>query len=415
VGFRSGAQRDRDRILYASAFRRLSGVTQVVLPSGEPYLFHNRLIHSIKVAQVARRLAEKLLSERKRFPRTIGGGCDPDVVEAAALAHDLGHPPFGHIAEKELTARVDAHGNRDGYEGNAQTFRILTRLSAISTAFTGLNLTRATLRAVLKYPWTRDAGRSERKWGVYRDDLNDFTWATGETSEATRTLEAEIMDWADDIAYAVHDLEDFFRAGLIPLDRFASNAEPIEPIFRGVLDDWDEDVEGAKPTAGNLEGASTFLREFPLQRPFRGASTDRANIRVFTSALVNQFVTATDIVDAKLWRDPGAVVGVAVLKQLTRQYVIESPRLATQQHGQRLIVRTLFETYMDALRQEPPDFGLFPTRWQAEAVEARKQGEQQEARAVADVIAAMTEEEAIRTHQRIAGINTGAFLDPLIS
>ena len=143
-------QRDRDRIIYTSAFRRLAWVTQVVSAyEGDP--FHNRLTHTLEVAQIGKRLAEKLLDEQPEEATAIGG-LDPEVVEAAALAHDLGHPPFGHAAERELDRLVRESGTSDGFEGNPQSFRVVTKLSVKGRESPGLNLTRATLDAILKYP-----------------------------------------------------------------------------------------------------------------------------------------------------------------------------------------------------------------------------------------------------------------------
>lgn len=150
-GARSAFERDRDRVLYSDYFRRLAGVTQVA-SAADAGLFHNRLLHSLKVAQVARRLAQKLLRD---YPE-LSDRLDADVVEAAALAHDLGHPPFGHVAEKELQRLAEEEfGLDDGFEGNAQTFRILVRLANHSGRQYGLDLCRATLDATLKYPWLR--------------------------------------------------------------------------------------------------------------------------------------------------------------------------------------------------------------------------------------------------------------------
>ena len=148
---RKSFQIDRDRILYSSAFRRLAQVTQVVTAQ-EGHVFHNRLTHSLKVAQVARRLTESLVTQQPEIAEKLGG-IEPDVVEAAALAHDLGHPPFGHIAEEELDECAVRHDLKDGFEGNAQSFRILTKLAIHRIDYCGLNLTRATLNGVLKYPW----------------------------------------------------------------------------------------------------------------------------------------------------------------------------------------------------------------------------------------------------------------------
>lgn len=209
---RSAFARDRDRVLYCSAFRRLGGVSQVVA-AGEGEVFHNRLTHSIKVGQVARRLAERLRTEA---PTDLEGRPDAEVAEAAALAHDTGHPPFGHVAEAELHRLATADG-ADGFEGNAQSFRILVRLAVREEEPRGLNLTRGVLDACLKYPWFRDDEhpKARRKWGAYRSEERDFRFARGlsETDHipaadaAAPRLEAQIMDLADDITYAVHDIE----------------------------------------------------------------------------------------------------------------------------------------------------------------------------------------------------------------
>ena len=219
-GRRNSFQRDRDRILYTSAFRRLAWVTQVVSSEeGDP--FHNRLTHTLEVAQIGRRLAEKFRGEQPEIAGALGD-IDPDVVEAAALAHDMGHPPFGHIAEEKLQECMNGVGVCDGFEGNAQSFRIVTKLAIRHSEIDGLNLTSATLNAILKYPWLwRDRPEKyDKKWGAYITEKEEFEWARRlGPAEGVKSVEADIMDLSDDIAYAVHDVEDFYRAGLIPLDR----------------------------------------------------------------------------------------------------------------------------------------------------------------------------------------------------
>lgn len=228
---REPAERDYDRILYSSALRRLGGVTQVVA-AHEGHVFHNRLTHSMRVAQLSRRLAQKLLKDTPDRARDVGG-IDPDVAEAAGLAHDLGHPPFGHVAEETLCSCVAEEQHVwDGFEGNAQSFRIVTKLALSSPQVPGLNLTRATLNALLKYPWTRQStGDRKRKYGLYQSEIDDFDFARKlqpTAGDDRKSAEAEIMDWADDVTYAVHDAEDFYRARLIPLDRLASFDDSAE-------------------------------------------------------------------------------------------------------------------------------------------------------------------------------------------
>src|SRR5207342_2006146 len=209
---RTPYERDRARVVHAAASRRLAAKTQVHGPQMDDFV-RNRLTHSLEVAQIARDLSRAL-------------GSQPDIAETAALAHDLGHPPFGHNGEHALH---ELAGQCGGFEGNAQTLRLLTRLEAktvdASGASVGLNLTRATLDACTKYPWPRSP--ETRKFGVYVDDLPVFTWLRSGAPPSTeaaprRCVEAQIMDLADDVAYSVHDVEDGVvaeRVDLAKLDR----------------------------------------------------------------------------------------------------------------------------------------------------------------------------------------------------
>lgn len=414
---RSPARRDRDRILYSSALRRLSGITQVISPA-EKQPLHNRLTHTLEVAQIGRSIAEKLLRSAENAERAaVLGGLDPDVVEAAALAHDLGHPPFGHVSERELDELVtNAAHVKDGFEGNAQSFRIVTKLAVRYPDVDGLNLTRATLDAILKYPWPRaTTGKKATKWGAYGSEEPLLAWARQLHSPGSdaQSLEAALMDWSDDVAYAVHDLEDFFRAGLIPLDRLAT-----DPLERDRFLDAEVTRLGDRyPTDALREAFNFVIGSSPIFEPYRGRREDRARLRSFTSGLIDRYVRAVSLAeptndDSGLLIDPGASHEVAMLKGLTWQYVIESRSLTTQRFGQRALIRSLFSVLADAAAS-PADRHVFPEIHQEMLRDATT--DDQIVRVVADLISSMAESQAVEMHHRLTGLSLGSAMDPIIT
>jgi dGTPase len=413
---RSPAQKDRDRILYTSALRRLSKVTQVV-KADTGHVFHNRLTHSMQVAQVGLRTAQGL--QASYFALTGSkDGFDPDVVEAACLAHDLGHPPFGHVAEKKLQ---ELTGDEiDGFEGNAQSFRIVTRLSQHTTTHRGLDLTRATLAAILKYPWLKDQNKDKPdKWGAYSSEKKDFDFATAiSPAPQVRTIEASLMDWADDITYSVHDVEDFYRAGRVPLHLLSDRRYDKERsgFFEKVFERH-SDKKSIWADQKSLQEAfnEVTVGLFPLEGTYTGEWKERAALRTFTSELIGRYVSATSIVEkdgnVRLRIDEDRELEVAMLKEITWIYVIEAPELASQQEGQREIIEKLFNIYWDAA-QGNRSLHLFPPYYrQALADSANDQGKK---RVVVDLIAGMTEEQALAMHNRLCGVSLGSGLEQII-
>ena len=284
---RSPFERDRARVLHTSALRRLAAKTQVV-EIGTGDFPRTRLTHSLECAQIGRELGAAI-------------GCDPDLVDAACLAHDLGHPPFGHNGEAVL---AELAGPCGGFEGNAQTLRLLTRLEA-KVPGAGLNLTRATLDATIKYPWGPrpaapgppgdDPPYPAGKYNYYADDAEAFRWLRGGAPSGRRCLEAQVMDWADDVAYSVHDLEDGLHAGLITLPALG------DPAHRAAVTELTAALYCAPGSAGPAEldevfGALLALPFWPGR--FDGSLESLAGLKNLTSELIGRLCGAVQAATA---------------------------------------------------------------------------------------------------------------------
>jgi dGTPase len=358
------------------------------------------------------------------------GGINEDVVEAACLAHDLGHPPFGHVAESMLSRL--AGSDIEGFEGNAQSFRIVSELAFRSPDYNGLNLTRATLRAILKYPWTyevrppdpSDQGKKKNKWGAYRTESAAFRHATGElTGPVPRCAEAEIMDWADDLTYSVHDVEDFYRAGLIPLHslRPAAKGAPASSERQRFLDyvwyrkDRVEELENLSQQDIDSMFRELIFATFTLDGPYEGTRNQRASLRTFTSNLVDRYINGLKLCDGTkngvVEKDQQLKAEVALLKQLTWFYVIEAASLATQQHAQKQIIKYLYAVFRNEAKRRPTS--LLPPYYRDRLKEIPS-GDLREKRVVVDLIAGMTEAQAIAVYHRLNGIVVGSGLDKVL-
>ncbi len=387
--------RDRARVVHSSALRRLAAKTQVVGPGTDDFV-RNRLTHSLEVAQVGRELGTAL-------------GCDPDVVDTACLAHDLGHPPFGHNGEAALDRVAAGIG---GFEGNAQTLRVLTRLEpkvvdGDTGRSAGLNLTRASLDACTKYPWPAGgapAGVPPSKFGVYAGDAEVFAWLRGgapAVPPGRRCLEAQVMDLADDIAYSVHDVEDAVVGG--HLDP-AALARPEEAgrVAAQVREWYLPDVAD-----GEVAAALDRLRGMPAWvGDFDGSHRALAALKNMTSQLIGRFTSAVEEATRRRHGQGGlsryaadvevpraTLLEVTTLKGVAAVYVmtaaVRQPLYVRQRELLEELAATLAARSPEAL--DPP----YAAQWREAGDDAGR------LRAVVDQVASLTDGSAVAWHRRL--------------
>ena len=381
---RSEFARDRARVLHSLSLRRLAAKTQVLTAAQHDFP-RSRLTHTLEVAQIAREIGFAL-------------GADPDLVETAALTHDVGHPPFGHNGETALDEIAAPIG---GFEGNAQTFRVLTRLETKSLddkRSYGLNLTRATLDAASKYPWYKKAGNV--KFGAYQDDSEIFQWVRSKTTDMQVCFEAQVMDFADDVAYSVHDVEDAIHAGHIDLKLLFDAAEQKLIVS--------ECLARYLPAAQEAELLDALNRILNLpQWPTEFDSTRKSvtQLKSMSSTLIGRFVGAAEtatksVFGEEISRYDGNLIipteikaEVAVLKTLAVAYVMQRAAMAKQYADQRELLAELFT----AISASAPDSLDLIHR---EAFEAAA-GDAAKTRVIIDQIANLTDITAVQWHQRL--------------
>jgi dGTPase len=422
---RPDQRRDRDRVMFTAAVQRLAGVTQVA-SALEGFAFHNRLTHTLEMAQIGRRLAEKLLSENE--PETILalGDIDPDIVEAACLAHDTGHPPFGHTAESELDSLLRSNGDLEGFEGNAQSLRIVTTLEPYRPSFLGLNLTRATLNALLKYPWLRPADSSD-KWGAYESDEATLQWARdGIQPGRARSSEADLVDIADDIAYSVHDMHDFFRCDFIPLETLCRGANEFDNFLARAFSNWTKVPEpvAAKSRADISKAFRDFISTHcQVEGRYSGTYSQRAQLRETTSLLIKRFRDSVFVDKSRalphIAMRPEAELEIRLLRELTSVYVHGNSALYMQRLGHRKAIRFLFETFSEHASRG--DFRLFPLQYRELLESSDKlatfcsRSPNPQVRVVVDMICSLTDNQALLIFQRLSGMHPGHVLDQMTS
>src|SRR5665213_175611 len=347
---RSPVSKDRDRVIHCGAFRRLQRKSQIVGVQANDF-FRTRLTHTVECAQIGRGIANRSLGSN--LEGVVGEDAHlPDLIEAACLAHDLGHPPFGHNGERALQAMMYKHARRS-FEGNAESFRIVTNLEPKyqeADRWCGLDLTRTTLQAILKYPWDENDERAKekKKFCIYDEpeDQDVFAWLF-DGEEPKRTIATDILEAADDIAYAVHDFEDGVWSQMIPLFRFydeantqardqlIDRAKALDPdVFEGA--DFDALLADLLPDPAAYPWAVV---------PFDRSRVARAGLKNFSAGVIGDFIDAVTPGDA--FAEPTGDVQrkILLLKGMARVWMIESASQETLRFGQRRLVEDLFEGY----------------------------------------------------------------------
>ncbi len=399
-------EHDRARIIHSVHFRRLQGKTQIFFPAWADFV-RTRVTHVIETSQIGRALAINL-------------NLPPSLVEAACLAHDLGHPPFGHSGEEILNELMKRDG---GFEGNAQTFRILTRIERKSPEYRGLNLCRATLLATIKYPYKKGSNRSKY---LYEDDAKDYEkWLYNHSgkglipkssaiTEPHRTLACQLMDWADDIAYSVHDLEDGLISGFLN-PSILTNEYVINKIHQNI-------ANAPVKTKPDVARVKAILKQLKNKLGKWTPTPSRGTIREATRYYINEFVNCVSVnkkdpvensFDYTVEIPPCKREICAVLKAISFEFLINDQRTRIFSSKGALILRRLFELLHDNAGNSAGQhrFLLFPENMRDHLEEA-SDDQTKLARLLCDYLASMTEGQAIRLYQSIFEASGGSPFDP---
>ena len=382
---RTEFMRDRARVIHSAALRRLAAKTQVAVPWENDFQ-RTRLSHSLECAQIGRELGESL-------------GADPDLLETACLSHDMGHPPFGHNGEEALAEVAEPCG---GFEGNAQSFRLLTRIEAktvdSSGKSMGLNLTRASLDAATKYPWPR--AENPRKFGVYDDDVEIFRWVREGAPVGRKCIEAQIMDWSDDCAYSVHDFEDAIFAGQVSVKNFDND---FDILYTEMTTSYGSD-------ATKEEAAAALVRLQQLScwpNYFDRSHRSLARLKDTASQLIGRFVLAAEVETRKVHGEGPLTrysadlvvpreqkIEVDFLKSIAGHYLISAAASQERYAKQKVVIHELVEMLYEAAPKELDP--IFEDDWKAATSDAQR------LRVVVDQIASLTDPGAYLLHAHLS-------------
>jgi dGTPase len=404
--YRSPFQIDRDRILHTTTFRRLQNKTQVFW-SGEYDFYRTRLTHSLEVAQIGKSICTWLLRQ-PGSPLSDHFFIDPDLVEAICLSHDLGHPPFGHAGEKTLNHLNREHG---GFEGNAQTLRLLTE-RIFSAKHNGMSPSRAFLDGILKYKtlWSElvTGGKPPKNHFIYDNQLSYLDWSLGgndfpieytpgTSRDAFKSIECQIMDWADDTAYSLNDLSDSVRAGFLPIEKIEqwAKSQEIDTSEKTPLGDLIQAIRANKvePFVGKRIGQYITSTHLKPDVNFLSATTNRYRYRLVI--------------------DPAIRAESALFKRLAYDVVFLSPKLKQLEHKGSYMLRKLWEIletrYIHGLSIDGQDFQLLPNDTVSEIQQAEDPATR--ARLICDYLAGMTDGYAARTYKRLFSPDFGSIND----
>jgi dGTPase len=382
---RTEFMRDRARVIHSAALRRLAAKTQVAVPWENDFQ-RTRLSHSLECAQIGRELGESL-------------GADPDLLETACLSHDMGHPPFGHNGEEALAEVAESCG---GFEGNAQSFRLLTRIEAKTVDSNGksmgLNLTRASLDAATKYPWPR--AENPRKFGVYDDDVEIFRWVREGAPAGRKCMEAQIMDWSDDCAYSVHDFEDAIFAGQVSVKNFDND---FDILYKEMTTSYGSDATKEEAAAALVRLQQLSCWPINFDRSHRSL----ARLKDTASQLIGRFVLAAEVETRKVHGDGPLTrysadlvvpreqkIEVDFLKSIAGHYLISAAASQERYAKQKVVIHELVEMlYAAAPKELDP---IFEDDWKAATSDAQR------LRVVVDQIASLTDPGAYLLHAHLS-------------